>query len=84
MEFVALDVETANPDMASICQIGAVRVRAGVVVETFDTLVDPEDYFDSFNVDIHGIDEQAVAGAPCFGDVCSELAEFLRGGVVVT
>jgi len=22
MEFVAIDVETANPDMASICQIG--------------------------------------------------------------
>lgn len=84
MEFIALDVETANSDMASICQIGAVRVRGDEVVEAFDKLVDPEDYFDSFNVEIHGIDEQAVADAPCYGDISSELAEFLRGGVVVT
>ena len=32
MEFVALDVETANPDMASICQIGVARFADGMLV----------------------------------------------------
>lgn len=29
MDFVALDVETANPDLTSICQIGFAEYRKG-------------------------------------------------------
>ncbi|GEM_PF-5074432 len=32
MDFVPIDVETANPDMASICQIGVAGYRNGRVV----------------------------------------------------
>ena len=32
MRFISLDVETANADMASICQIGAARFVDGAVV----------------------------------------------------
>ena len=45
MDFVALDVETANPDMASICQIGAARYSGGILAEEWKTYVDPQDYF---------------------------------------
>lgn len=31
MDFVALDVETANADLASICAIGLVHFKAGEV-----------------------------------------------------
>ena len=44
--FNAIDVETANADRASICQIGIVHVRDGVVVDRWQSLVDPEDWFD--------------------------------------
>ena len=64
MEFVALDVETANADMASICQIGLARYENGSLVEEWKTYVDPEDYFDGINISIHGIDEATVKGAP--------------------
>jgi hypothetical protein len=50
MRFVSLDVETANADMASICQIGAVRFVDGAVAAEWETYVDPEDYFDPVNV----------------------------------
>ena len=69
MEFVAIDVETANADLASICQIGLVAVRAGKIADTWLTLVNPEDFFDGFNVGIHGIDEARVAAAPAFPDI---------------
>ena len=36
MEFVALDVETANADMASICQIGIAQFRDGSLVEDWN------------------------------------------------
>ncbi len=66
MDFVALDVETANADMASICQIGAARYANGALIDEWKTYVDPQDYFDGMNVTIHGIHESTVAGAPTF------------------
>ena len=53
MEFVAIDVETANADMASICQIGLVRYENGVLSKEWRSYVDPEDYFEGINVSIH-------------------------------
>ena len=58
MNFVAIDVETANADMASICSVGAVKFESGEVTSEWYSLVDPQDYFDGLNVSIHGIDEE--------------------------
>lgn len=84
MEFVAIDVETANADMASICQIGLARFKDGKLVEEWSTLVDPEDYFDFINIDIHGITEEDVIGAPIFSKVVGDLSGFLSGSVCVS
>ena len=83
MDFVAIDVETANADMASICQIGLVKCENGSLSEEWKTYVDPEDYFDGFNVHIHGIDESVVAGAPTFPELADTLHTHLKGQVVV-
>ena len=83
MDFVAIDVETANADMASICQIGLVKCENGSLSEEWKTYVDPEDYFDGFNVHIHGIDESVVAGAPTFPELADTLHAHLKGQVVV-
>ena len=64
MNFVAIDVETANADMASICQIGIAKFENGVLVEEWVSLINPEDYFHFINVDIHGIGESDVADEP--------------------
>jgi DNA polymerase-3 subunit epsilon len=66
MESVAIDVETANADMASICQIGLAKYSNGILVDEWSSLIDPKDYFDFINIDIHGITENDVAGAPKF------------------
>ena len=57
MEFIAIDFETANPDLSSICQLGAVSFQGGKAVNTWQTLINPEDYFDPLNVSINAIDE---------------------------
>jgi len=84
MSFAAIDVETANADLASVCQIGIVRFGAGEIQEQWQSLIDPEDEFDRVNVSIHGIDEAMVRGAPRFGDVSSRVASLLAGRVVVS
>ena len=81
--FVALDVETANSDYASICSIGAARFERGAIVDEFYTLVDPQDYFAAVNVGIHGIDRDKVARAPRFAEVLPRLNEFVADSVVV-
>ena len=45
MRFISLDVETANADMASICQIGAAKFVDGQIAEEWETYIDPKDYF---------------------------------------
>ena len=82
--FNAIDVETANADRASICQIGIVHVQDSVVVDRWQTLVNPEDWFDPWNVSIHGIDEKDVRRSPTLPDIREELRRRLRGSVLVS
>lgn len=82
MRFIALDVETANPDMSSICQIGIVDFEDGEPAETWSSLVDPQDYFDDMNVHIHGIEKKDVRGAPIFKQISAEINRRIGGQVV--
>ncbi len=83
MKFVAIDFETANPDLASICQIGAVTFQDDKIVDTWQTLLNPEDYFDPMNVSIHGIYEDMVQDAPTFPQVFGSLKHLIAGQIVV-
>ena len=82
--FNSIDVETANADRASICQIGLVHVRDGKIQDQWTTLLNPEDWFDPWNIKIHGIDETAVLGSPTLPEVRDELRRRLRGSVLVS
>ena len=84
MRFVAVDVETANANMASICSIGAATFEDGTLVSEWYSPVDPKDYFDGVNISVHGIRESDVRGAPTFRQLSQEIDKFLGGQVVVT
>ncbi|OOY26518.1 hypothetical protein BMI90_17575 [Thioclava sp. L04-15] len=79
--FFALDVETANHDRASICQIGVACVRADDTIETWVTHVDPQTTTWRFT-DLHGISARTVLGAPLFREILPILAEALAGATV--
>lgn len=83
MDFVAVDVETANPDMSSICQIGLASFLDGKLAEQWSSYIDPKDYFHHINIGIHGIDETVVAGAPVLADVAGKLRDSLTGNITV-
>lgn len=83
MQFAAIDVETANPGMGSICQIGIAVFAGEQLVEEWVTLVDPEDYFDDVNVSIHGIGPSMVRGKPNLPEVASTLRKLLESTVSV-
>jgi DNA polymerase-3 subunit epsilon len=82
--FVALDVETANANISSICQIAAVSFVAGQVVDVCHSMIDPEESFAPINVMLHGIDATAVRDAPTFPMFMPKLASLLTGKVVAS
>ena len=73
---MAIDVETANDDWGSICQIGVVRYTNGQAGASDSWLCTPPpglERFDALNIGIHGITPDDIADAPAFGDVLGDV-----------
>jgi DNA polymerase-3 subunit epsilon len=83
VDFVVIDVETACSRTSSICQIGIVGFRDGREVEAYETLVDPRDNFDGFNIGLHGISPSHVRGQPTFAALHSVVSAHLGGRITV-
>ena len=83
--YVVLDVETTGGKAGSdrVIEIGAVKVQAGEVLDTFSTLINPQRYIPSFITRLTGINSAMVANAPTFADIATKLSEFLQGAVFV-
>jgi len=78
----AIDFETANPDYASICQFGLAEFTNGELTDAYDSLIDPEDYFDDFNIEVHGIEPEDVVGKPKF-DLVFEKLNNLKNHIIL-
>jgi DNA polymerase-3 subunit epsilon len=76
--FIAVDVETAGYDIASICQIGLAFVGFDSSIATYSTYIDPCTPFAHGNTRLHGIDAETVIGAPTFAKLLPELRSILE------
>ena len=81
--YIAFDVETPNYANDRMSAIGVTIVEDGKIVETYDTLVDPETYFDRFNIRLTGITPEMVMGKPTFPQLWQELEHVFDSGVLV-
>lgn len=75
--YVALDIETANDFRGSICSIGLVKFQDGKVIDTFYSLINPEEEFDYFNISIHGIKPEDVIDSPTFPQIRQTVVDFI-------
>lgn len=79
-DFVGFDVETANDDWGSICQIGLVRYKDGQEVDSASWLCTPPEplnFFRPGNIGIHGITPEQVADQPSFAQLLPKMVEFV-------
>ena len=83
-DFISIDLETANPNPWSICQIGIAEFSKGALTNEWMSYIDPEERFNRDNVAIHGITGAAVRGWPKLPEVTGRLAEMLNGKIVVS
>jgi DNA polymerase III subunit epsilon len=89
--FVVVDLETTGGRMTggdgtaadAITEIGAVKVRGGVVLGEFGTLIDPQRRIPPQIVQLTGITTAMVCDAPTIGAVLPMFFEFARGAVLV-
>lgn len=84
VNFVAVDIETANADLGSVCQIGLVQFDEEKILDSWGTLVNPEDHFSHINVGIHGIHEIDAKTAPIFPQIYEQVRNRLKGTIAVS
>ena len=73
-DFAAIDFETANECPSSVCSVGVVIVRGGVITDTFYSLIHPEpEYYQWFCRRVHGLGPEDTEDAPVFPYVWEQI-----------
>ncbi len=84
MDFVTIDVETANSNVGSICQIGLAKYTDGKLIDSYCTLINPQADFAALNIGIHGITADKVEDAPFIIEIFDEMLAFIGDSIVVS
>jgi DNA polymerase-3 subunit epsilon len=74
-DFAAIDFETANKSPTSVCAIGVVVVRGGLITDSYYHLIHPTPnyYLRWFTEEIHGICREDTEDEPRFPEVWAEV-----------
>jgi DNA polymerase-3 subunit epsilon len=84
LNFTAIDFETANEKRASICSMGLVVVRKGVIIREDHFLVKPKEMrFTDINSRIHGITPEDVKDAHEFNMLWEHLSGMFEQEIVL-
>ena len=78
--FAVIDLETSGGSPrsgAGITEIGVVKVRGGVVLDTFQSFVDPGHSLPAFITQLTGITDEMLISAPFIDEILPTLFQFL-------
>lgn len=83
--YVVVDVETTGGrgEHHRVTEIGAVKVKDGKIIDTFQTLLNPQRTIPPGITRLTGISADMVAGAPCFIDIAADFEAFMNGAIFV-
>ncbi len=83
--YCIVDIETTGTDIVNdkITEIGAVKIVNGVIVEEFQTLVNPRVEIPKRIVELTGIDDDLVKNSPFIEDVFADFFKFIQGSIFV-
>jgi DNA polymerase-3 subunit epsilon len=82
MNFTAIDFETAIRH--HICAVGIVTVENGTIVDEYHTLIQPpNNEYNWYNTQVHGITEYTTQDADNFAKIYPEIKKRIGGKVVV-
>ena len=79
-DFAAIDFETANNELSSVCSVGIVIVRNGEIVDDFYSLIQPEpNYYTYWCSQVHGLCSEDTDEAPIFPEVWKQIESLIDG-----
>lgn len=79
-DFAAIDFETANYQATSVCSVGVVVVRGGIIAGTFYSLIRPEPNYYNYRCSaVHGLTSKDTDSAPIFPEVWKRVAPLIDG-----
>ena len=84
-EYVAFDLETTglSSQRDEIIEIGAVIMKRGKEIDRFQTFVDPGRTLDKKIIDLTGITDDMLVGAPTIEEVLPKFLEFVGDRILV-
>ena len=84
-EFVIFDIESTglNPNTETVTEIGAIRWKNGEVLEEFHTYADPGKPIPANIVQLTGITDEMVKGAPGQREAIEKFKAFIGDGILV-
>ncbi len=83
--YVFVDVETTGASALNgqVIEIGIIRVEGGIVVDTYQTLIQPHRSISALITQITGITNDDLEGKPRFEDVALRIEEILSDAIFV-
>jgi DNA polymerase-3 subunit epsilon len=79
-DFAAIDFETANYYPSSVCSVGVIVVRNGLITDKIYRLIRPEpEWYSYWNTQIHGLTENDTANEKVFPHVWEEIEPKIAG-----
>lgn len=83
--FAVVDIETTggSADNSGITEIAVIVTNGQDILETFETLVDPQKYIPPFITNLTGITNEMVESAPTFSQIAPKIYSLLKEKVFV-
>ncbi|SIT67298.1 PolC-type DNA polymerase III [Edaphobacillus lindanitolerans] len=84
-EYIVFDVETTGLSAVydKIIELAAVRVKDGEIIDTFESFSDPGHPLSATTIELTGITDDMVQGAPDIKDVAKRFHEWAGSGILV-
>lgn len=86
MDFLILDVETTGLTAETgdrVCEIGAVKICGGAVIDTFDSLIDPQRPISAGAFAVNRIHPRMLLNAPTFPQIIDRLIKMMDNSILV-
>ena len=81
--YVVFDVETPNRYNNRMSAIGISVIEDGAIAREFFSYVNPETFFETFNTELTGIDDETVRDAPTFPEIWARIEPVMSDGILV-
>ena len=83
--FVCIDCESTGLDPANdrIVEVAVARFNMREMIDSYETLVDPECEIPETSQDIHNISQEMIAGQPKIRDILPKILSLIDGHVIV-